>query len=191
MFSAKAEQDEEIAKRCSPVTCLEPAHRYRSSSAWSLVVLQHNLFKSKKEANTLVVSYVRHAMMALCTRCERFDIYSFSNGFFSRTYDFSGVNLSVVNGNGCSFCRLLLESLEATEYISFGERGIRRAFEWPPHLRVQFWITRSQASVIGGSGLRMTHLNAAIGEKCSSIESSRSEIISFHAAADPGEHSKS
>jgi hypothetical protein len=137
-----------------------------------------------------VVLCVWHAMMALCTRCERFDLQSFTKGFFSRTYDFSAVNIHAVS-DSCSFCCLLLESLDITAYTSLGERSLRSPFRLPPRLLIQFWTTPSQDSLIGGSGLRMTHLNAAIGERWWGIQSSAEEIISFHTEADPGEHSLS
>ncbi|OAL52980.1 hypothetical protein IQ07DRAFT_641408 [Pyrenochaeta sp. DS3sAY3a] len=53
-------------------------------------------------------------------------------------------------------------------------------------LQVQFWITRSQASLMGAEGLHMTHLNAAVGDDWWNIHRDVVESISFHTAADPG-----
>jgi hypothetical protein len=116
--------------------------------------------------------------MELCTRCKRFDIQSFSKGAFFRTYNLS----EVVNAeaNGCIFCRLLLESLQATMIDSLtledtsGLIASRKVF---------FWVKQAESNV---GGLGITHLCATVLKDQDDIFNSVRHIVSFHVAADPG-----
>lgn len=152
----------------------------------------------------------------LCERCQGFDIQAFGRD----PYPYRGVPLlSVVrSANGCSFCSLLLESLQkantnvAIKGLVVAYQGFRQAFSrnWltletiqllrcccrvPATLLEDDWVNfeaikATEKSLAGSDGLNVASIDAFIG----SVDRRGprdSRYVQFHVAADQGEISSS
>jgi hypothetical protein len=122
--------------------------------------------------------------MALCTRCENFDIQSFSNGFFFRTYHLSAVETA--GSNGCSFCNLLLETLKVTPGGTSKMEEFRALLRRPSPLLIHFWVERRKDGSAETQGLQITHLCAGIARSWWNLGETTQDSMSFHTMANPG-----
>ena len=129
----------------------------------------------------------------LCERCQRFDIQAFGRD----PYPYRGVPLlSVIrSSNHCSFCSLLLESLQKAQKTVPIKEAIDAGRESQRWLLLQGnWVNfaatkATEQRVAGSDGLNVASIDAFTGSLDTKDPKRRNGYVKFHDAADPGEMS--
>ena len=139
----------------------------------------------------------------LCERCERFDIQAFGKD----PYPYRGVPLlSVIRStNHCSFCSLLLESLQKANkhesikdvidasggFQQLATQLLRCCCKAPATLLRANWVNFALSKAIkqpvaGSDGLNVASIDAFVGS-VDDEDPKWKGYVKFHVAADPGE----